>query len=118
MKKCKRLLSLALVFMMFFVHYLALPVQALADGVAQTKNAKAYNAATEFSDITKVQYSQLVGEDESGREESTKVFHRRDGAMEAVVYGNPVHYMEDGKWKARQYVGTGNGRGRQSRISE
>lgn len=41
----------------------------------------------------------IVAELEEQREESTKQFLMSDHSVRAVVYAQPVHYMEDGKWE-------------------
>ncbi len=40
----------------------------------------------------------VIGEDESRRTADTKHFIMSDGTRKAVIYGNNVHYEEDGKW--------------------
>lgn len=41
----------------------------------------------------------IIGENEELRDEHEKHYRLSDGTEIAAVYTNPVHYIEDGKWK-------------------
>ncbi len=98
MKTTKRALSIALAMVMVFVGYIAMPARAIAEGSARTALAEAieaYAEANDFSQDNSLAYSPLVGEMWEERDESMKVFRRADGAQEAVLYSDPVHYLKD-----------------------
>ena len=44
-------------------------------------------------------YSPLTGEIESERGEYSKDFRRADGAVERVIYSDPVHFEQNGEWQ-------------------
>ena len=100
MKVFKRVTSYCLVFVMLFVYYLATPVKALAESAERAEAIETYADATnDFSANTELEYSPLVGEEEANREEFIKVFRRADGAREAVIYTQPIHYLRNGEWE-------------------
>jgi len=95
-------LSFVLTLIMVFVSYVAMPVKALADEAeeaAQSEAIAAYAAANDFSQGNELKYSPLTGELPEERNESMKVFRRADGAQEAVVYSDPIHYLKDETWE-------------------
>ena len=97
-----KLLSIALALIMVFVSYIAMPAKALADEAEeaeQTEAIEAYADANDFSQDNSLTYSPLVGELREDRDESVKVFRRADGAQEAVVYSDPVHFLKDEAWE-------------------
>lgn len=100
MRVFKRVTSYCLIFVMLFVYYLATPVKALAESAERAEAIETYADATnDFSANTELEYSPLVGEEEANREEFIKVFRRADGAREAVVYTQPIHYLRNGEWE-------------------
>lgn len=100
MKVFKSVTSHCLGFVMLFVYYLATPVKALAESAERAEAIETYADATnDFSANTELEYSPLVGEEEANREEFIKVFRRADGAREAVVYTQPIHYLRNGEWE-------------------
>ena len=99
MKTVKRVLSLALILVMVFSYYLFEPSKALANGIQRREAIEAYNQVNDYSGNAALAYSPLIGEDENAREESIKVFRRADGAREAVVYAQPIHFQRDGAWE-------------------
>ena len=95
-------LSFVLTLIMVFVSYIAMPVKALAEDAeeaAQSEAIEAYADANDFSQNHALEYSPLIGELPEGRDESTKVFRRADGAQEAVVYSDPIHYLNGETWE-------------------
>ena len=95
-------LSFVLTLIMVFVSYIAMPVKALAEDAeeaAQSEAIEAYAAANDFSQGNELTYSPLTGELPKERNESMKVFRRADGAQEAVVYSDPIHYLKDETWE-------------------
>jgi len=100
MKLFKRILSISLVTVMMFVYYLATPVKALEESAERAEAIETYaDATSDFSANDGLEYSPLTGEDEESREEFIKVFRRADGAREAVVYTQPIHYLRNGEWE-------------------
>lgn len=95
-------LSFVLTLIMVFVSNIAVPVKALAEDAeeaAQSEATEAYADANDFSQNHALEYSPLIGELPEGRDESTKVFRRADGAQEAVVYSDPIHYLKGEAWE-------------------
>ena len=98
----KKLLSIALTLIMIFVSYVAMPAKALAEEAKeaeQTEAIEAYADANDFSQDNSLAYSPLVGELREERDESVKVFRRADGAQEAVIYSDPIHYLNGEAWE-------------------
>ena len=98
----KRIISIAMTLIMVFVSYVAMPAKAIADNAEeaeQTEVIEAYADANDFSQDNSLAYSPLVGELRKERDESVKVFRRADGAQEAVVYSDPIHYLKDEAWE-------------------
>ena len=101
-KWLQRITGVLLSAIMLFVSYIALPAKAIADDAeeaAQTEAIEAYADANDFSQDNSLAYSPLVGELREDRDESVKVFRRADGAQEAVVYSDPIHYLKDEAWE-------------------
>ena len=97
-----KLLSIALALIMVFVSYIAIPAKALAEDAeeaAQAEAIEAYADANDFSQDNALEYSPLIGELSEGRDESIKVFRRADGAKEAVIYSDPIHYLNGEVWE-------------------
>ena len=97
-----KLLSIALTLIMIFVSYVAMPAKALAEDAERAilaENIEQYAAANDFSQDNTLAYSPLKGELTEERDESMKVFRRADGAQEAVVYRDPVHYLNGEVWE-------------------
>ena len=61
---------------------------------AETENITQEDTESESSESE----PQIIGEDESRRDETTKHFIMSDGSRRAVMYSQPVHYRENGKW--------------------
>ena len=74
-----------------------LPAQALATKVPIPEELPA-GVVTPVTETQEREVS-VVGEDESRREENVKHFILSDGSRRAVLYSEPVHYEENGKWK-------------------
>ncbi|MGY0374140.1 DNRLRE domain-containing protein [Clostridium sp. JNZ J1-5] len=94
MNSYKRLISRLLV--AFFI-VAALPTQAFAE----TLNGKQAYVEPEFKE-TEVETKSppnIVKEVEEKREENIKHFLLEDNTYEAVIYKDPVHYKENGKWQ-------------------
>ena len=101
-KHHNRLTSILLALIMVFVSYIAMPAKAIADEAAHavvSEAIAAYAAANDFSQGNELKYSPLTGELPKERNESMKVFRRADGAQEAVVYSDPIHYLKDETWE-------------------
>ena len=101
-KWLQRITGVLLSAIMLFVSYIALPAKAIADDAeeaAQTEAIEAYADANDFSQDNSLAYSPLVGELREDRDESVKVFRRADGAQEAVVYSDPIHFLKDEAWE-------------------
>jgi RHS repeat-associated protein len=99
----QKMFSVLLTLIMLFVGYIALPAKAMADETARAMLAnaiEAYTAANDFSQDNSLAYSPLIGELWEERDESVKVFRRADGAQEAVMYSDPVHFLRDETWEA------------------
>ena len=97
-----KLLSIALTLIMIFVSYVAMPAKALAEEAERAElaeNIEQYAAANDFSQDNTLTYSPLVGELREDRDESVKVFRRADGAQEAVIYSDPIHYLNGEVWE-------------------
>ena len=97
-----KLLSIALTLIMIFVSYVAMPAKALAEEAERAvlaENIEQYAAANDFSQDNTLAYSPLVGELREERDESVKVFRRADGAQEAVIYSDPIHYLNGEVWE-------------------
>ncbi len=97
-----KLLSVALALIMVFVSYIAMPAKALAEEAEEAEQIEAIEAyadANDFSQDNSLTYSPLVGELREERDESMKVFRRADGAQEAVIYSDPIHYLKDEAWE-------------------
>ena len=92
-------LSAALVLVLVFVSYIATPAKAYAEEAALTEAIEEYSDANDFSQDPALAYSPLIGEWTDGRDESVKVFRRADGAKEAVVYSDPIHYRNGEAWE-------------------
>ena len=95
-------LSFVLTLIMVFVSYVAMPAKALAEDAeetAQSEAIEAYADANDFSQNHALEYSPLIGELSEDRDESIKVFRRADGAKEAVVYSDPIHYLNGETWE-------------------
>ena len=101
-KWLQRITGVLLSAIMLFVSYIALPAKAIADEAARTvlaEEIEAYAAENDFSQDNSLAYSPLVGEIQEERDESVKVFRRVDGAQEAVVYSDPIHYLDGEAWE-------------------
>ena len=101
-KRLQRLAGILLVAVMLFVSYIAIPAKALAEDAeeaAQAEAIEAYADANDFSQDHALEYSPLIGELSEGRDESIKVFRRADGAKEAVIYSDPIHYLNGEAWE-------------------
>jgi hypothetical protein len=94
----KRILSGLLILVSLFVYYVGNPLKALAEEQEVTENIEEYAEATDFAIGGEEEYSPLVGEISELREERVKQLRRADGAIEAVIYSQPVNYYADGEW--------------------
>ena len=100
MKSIRRILSIALTIVVLFVFEIGTPAIAVAESERAETAIRAYNAANDFGESQELAYSQLVGEELSGRKESIRSFRRADGITETVLYSMAVNYLEQGEWKA------------------
>lgn len=100
MKHIKKLLSILLALTMVFIYYLAVPANVMAKEARQSQSVGQYAADTRTTLNYPVEYSRLLGEDESKRGANEKHFFREDHSVEAVSYAFDVHYSDDGQWKA------------------
>lgn len=101
-KKLQIITGILLIAAMLFVGYIALPAKVFAeetDRAAFVETVKSYANANSFSQDNTLAYSPLKGELTGNRDESIKVFRRADGAQEAVVYRDPVHFLKGEKWE-------------------
>ncbi len=103
MSKTKKLLAIILtVLTLIGVFSAATPVVA-ADLQSANANHSAENPVfageDSISDEIEEAEATVIGEDESLRTADTKHFIMSDGTRKAVIYGNAVHYEENGKWE-------------------
>ena len=87
-KPRRRVLAIFLAIIMF--------VQLLPPAQAFAKSAPV-NDGPVLTDVVKP-IIDITGEDNSRREGNIKHFLLEDKSYEAVVYADPVHYKENGKW--------------------
>ncbi|MGY0374216.1 polymorphic toxin type 8 domain-containing protein [Clostridium sp. JNZ J1-5] len=94
MNSYKRLISRVLV--AFFI-VTVIPTQAFAE----TLNGKQAYVEPEFkeTEVKTKNPPNIVKEEEDKREENIKHFLLEDNTYEAVIYKDPVHYKENGKWQ-------------------
>lgn len=67
--------------------------------LAKSTNSDIPKVVVQKSSKTKKKDVKILGEIVEKRERNIKQFLKDDGTIEAVVYPQAVHYMEDGKWK-------------------
>ena len=97
-KRLLRLLSVIMATIMFFgIFSAANPVIAAE---IQQENAETTDEVTQETEQTDetVEEPEIIGEDEARRDELTKHFIMSDGSRKAVMYSQPVHFLENGKW--------------------
>lgn len=94
MRKIYRLIAC---FLLVTILTTLMPMQVLAQGI----NSKTNKISTEDKNKKENTSSikKILGEVEEKRESNVKHFLKENGTYEAVVYSQPVHYLEDGKWK-------------------
>lgn len=98
MKRLLRILSVVMATIMFFgIFSAANPVIAAE---IQQENAETTDEVTQETEQTDetVEEPEIIGEDEARRDELTKHFIMSDGSRKAVMYSQPVHFLENGKW--------------------
>ncbi len=104
MKKTIKIISVILTVVMFLsVFSAANPVIAAEVQELTTENTVANtDSENETQEASESESSenepQIIGEDESRRDEATKHFIMSDGSRRAVMYSQPIHYRENGKW--------------------
>lgn len=104
MSKSKRIFSVIMAAVCLFAFSLFEPIYAITEKTAADNQTS--EAIAELNDIwdegekgSSLAYSPIVGERTDQRSEDTKRLRRADGAIELVMYSNPVHYEADGKWE-------------------
>jgi len=91
---CSMILTIVMVFNM-------LPMQALGEMVfteEQTISATNESISADATVTNSTASAEIVEEIEENRTEYTKEFKLSNGLHMAVVYGDPVHYENNGKW--------------------
>ena len=96
MKKAKRLLSLLLIVVIITslvpsTAFAAVDTSIVANDVVKNLNTTGFEEK---------KVSEIIGEVTEKRDANVKHFLKDDNSYEAVVYQEPVHYLEDGTWKA------------------
>lgn len=103
MKRLIKILSVIMATIMFFsvfsaanpaiaaeIQEVEMTEENVADiDIEETKNSNEDESESE---------PEIIGEDESRRDETTKHFIMSDGSRKAVKYSQPVHYRANGKW--------------------
>ena len=103
MKRLIKILSVIMATIMFFsvfsaanpaiaaeIQEVEMTEENVADiDIEETKNSNEDESESE---------PEIIGEDETRRDETTKHFIMSDGSRKAVKYSQPVHYRENGKW--------------------
>ena len=103
MRKTYRITSLFLAVVCLFAFSLFQPVYGLTE--LSRENRRFAAAAEELNSVwdnpngNALGYSPLTGEIESERGEYSKDFRREDGAVERVIYSDPVHFEQNGEWQ-------------------
>ena len=103
MRKTYRITSLFLAVVCLFAFSLFQPVYGLTE--LSRENRRFAAAAEELNSVwdnpngNALGYSPLTGEIESERGEYSKDFRRADGAVERVIYSDPVHFEQNGEWQ-------------------
>ena len=107
MKKTIKIFSVFLATIMFFsVFSAANPVFAAELQTAEVENTVSddvYASDDEASEETvsddeSEKEPEIIAEDLSRRDETTKHFIMSDGTRKAVKYSNPIHFEKDGEW--------------------
>ena len=103
MKKTIKILSVFLASIMFFsVFSAANPVFAmeLQNAEAQSVVSDADEATAETAEEAEEfdEAPEIIGEDISRRDETTKHFIMSDGTRKAIKYSKPVHFEKNGEW--------------------
>ena len=97
MKTIIKLVAYILTFLMFISTCeasLAVFAADLREGAAEER----INAAVDFDDIDVKAEPYVVREDTTGRQEYEKRYILSDGSYMTAVYGEPIHYLNDGEW--------------------
>jgi len=103
MRKTYRITSLFMAVVCLFAFSLFQPVYGLTE--LSRENRRFAAAAEELNSVwdnpngNALGYSPLTGEIESERGEYSKDFRREDGAVERVIYSDPVHFEQNGEWQ-------------------
>ncbi len=98
----KKIIAIISLLLCMIVVVQSLPMSAYAEvltGEADSVDSE-QSSDTEVTveeEIEEIVY--IVGEDETQRDETTKVFRMSDGSYTAAVYPTQVHYEEDGEMK-------------------
>ena len=93
----RKVLSLALVLVLIFQ---MMPVSAFADDdviIIGAEDTALSSANDEL--LAETQEAGVTSEITELRGEAEKHFKLEDGTQLAVMYSDPVHYLEDGQWK-------------------
>lgn len=121
MRKTYRITSLFLAVVCLFAFSLFQPVYGLTE--LSRENRRFAAAAEELNSVwdnpngNALGYSPLTGEIESERGEYSKDFRRADGAVERVIYSDPVHFEQNGEWQTiDNTLGRRNGCGRTPEV--
>lgn len=94
MRKIYRLIAC---FLLVTILTTFMPMQVLAQGINSKTNKISTEDKNEKENTSSIR--KILGEVEEKRESNVKHFLKENGTYEAVVYSQPVHYLEDGKWK-------------------
>lgn len=99
MKKTIKLLSIVLtVALILNIITVAMPALAIdLDEITSEQETEITQDSCATDDLDSD--ADIVGEDESRRDETTKHFLLSNGMYQAVKYSQPVHYKENGKWE-------------------
>ncbi len=100
MKRIIKILSVFLSFLMFLSVFSAAN-PAIAAEIQNTEATKTnvFDAENvQADDEASEKEPEIIGEDETRRDETTKHFIMSDGSRKAVKYSQPIHYRENGRW--------------------
>ena len=92
MRGSKRFLSSVLI---FTVLAMSLPTTTRA---AESNKDNADNSSPKVEAVKEKKEAKIIKELEERREANVKYFLKDDFSYEAVVYPEPVHYLDNGKW--------------------
>ncbi len=99
MYKAKSFIRYVSLILSLAILFTSVPLESFAN----SSGSKEVNSTPAIQELEKqnqqtVKEADIIGEDISKRDISTKHFLKDDMSYEAVIYPMPVHYKKDGKW--------------------